>query len=228
MPPTVARSARHAPRPGESIADAVARLVRAQIFEGQLVAGQRLPQDDIAASVGVSRIPVREAIITLEREGWVRVERHRGAFVTVFDEQAVLDRFALYGRLYGFAAVRALQRMTPDDLRTLQRSAQTLARVAGPKAFERANNEYMSTFVSLSGSSRLRAVLRSTAQIVPGNFFATVPKSVGIQRNGVGRLQHAFDTGDASGAEQIWRAIEDEHALAVIDVMHARRRSRGA
>ena len=61
--------ARNAPRAGETIAEAVARYVRIEIFDGRLLDGQRLPQDDVAAAVGVSRIPVREAIIVLEREG---------------------------------------------------------------------------------------------------------------------------------------------------------------
>jgi DNA-binding GntR family transcriptional regulator len=217
------RSPRNTPQPGETIADAVARFVRTAIFEGRLVAGQRLPQDDIAESVGVSRIPVREAIIALEREGWLRVERHRGAFVNALDDQAVIDRFALYGRLYSFAAARAMSRMSPVELDALRELAQSLARTSNPKPFERANNSYMTTLVSMSGSSRLRGVLRSTAQIVPGNFFVTVPNGIAIQRDGVALLQAAIEAGDELGAERICEAMEHRHALEVIEVMHARR-----
>ena len=85
-------------------AEAVARHVRRLVFEGRLQPGQRLPQDDIARAVGVSSIPVREAIIALEREGWLRVEPHRGTFVNAFDERAITDRFVLHGRFFGFAA----------------------------------------------------------------------------------------------------------------------------
>ncbi|MCU1391375.1 MAG: transcriptional regulator, GntR family [Ilumatobacteraceae bacterium] len=200
----------------------MARFVRTEIFEGRLAAGQRLPQDDIAESVGVSRIPVREAIIALEREGWVRVERHRGAFINALDEQAVLDRFALYGRFYGFAARRALERMTADERQTLRGLALDLTRPTGAKPFERANSAYMSTLVHFAGSARLRGVLRSTAQIVPGNFFATVPKGITIQRAGIAALQAALDADDASAAEQICADMEHRHALEVIAVMHSR------
>ena len=166
-----AKAARNAMRDGETSADAVARFVRRLIFEGALTPGQRLPQDDIAEAVGVSRIPVREAIIALEREGWLQVERHRGAFVTVFDDQAVLDRFALHGRFYGFAARRALARMSGDELASLGVLAAGLARRSSAAAFDRANTLYISTLVNLSGSNRLRAILRSTAQIVPGKLL---------------------------------------------------------
>ncbi len=50
---------------GEYIASHIRRL----IFEGELRPGMRVPQDAIAQDLGVSRIPVREALIVLEREG---------------------------------------------------------------------------------------------------------------------------------------------------------------
>ena len=75
----------------------------------------RVPQDAIAQDLGVSRIPVREALIVLEREGWVTNEMHRGAFINALDEQTVHDHYELFGLIYGFAAKRALAR-AGDDL----------------------------------------------------------------------------------------------------------------
>src|SRR5207237_8707874 len=77
--------------------------------------GQRVPQDEIARELGISRIPIREALIALESGGWVTIELHRGAFVTALDEQAVRDHYELYGLVYGFAARRALARR-PEGL----------------------------------------------------------------------------------------------------------------
>ena len=218
-------STRNTPREAETSAQAVARYVRRLVFEGTLTAGQRLPQDDIADAVGVSRIPVREAIIALEREGWVRVVPHRGAFINALDDQAVLDRFALYGRFYGFAVTRALQKMTPADLDSLRKLADQLSRVSTSATFERANTLYLSTLVRLADSSRLRAVLRSTVQIVPGNFFATVPNSIEIQKEGIAAIQAALDAGDEAAAANAFATVEHRHALAVISLMHARRRA---
>jgi DNA-binding GntR family transcriptional regulator len=214
-----AKSRKDTPRDGEASADAVARSIRRMIFEGQLQAGQRLPQDEIAESVGVSRIPVREAIIALEREGWLRVEPHRGAYVNAVDDRAVLDRFALYGRFYGFASRRAMERMSATDLTALSALADDLFRASNPTSFARANNRYLSRLVSLSGSSRLRSVLRSMAQIVPGNFFARVPKSMEIQKECVAELQSALNAGDSSSAERICAEMERRHALQVISIL---------
>src|SRR5262249_27112791 len=59
------------PRP--SSGEQVRLYVRRLIFDGVLKPGQRVPQDAIAQTLGVSRIPVREALIALEREGWTTI-----------------------------------------------------------------------------------------------------------------------------------------------------------
>jgi DNA-binding GntR family transcriptional regulator len=65
-----------------SSGDQAALYIRRLIFDGDLRPGTRVPQDEIAQTLGVSRIPVREALIALEREGWVTIELHRGALST--------------------------------------------------------------------------------------------------------------------------------------------------
>ena len=90
--------------------DEAALYIRRLIFDGYLRPGARVHQDDVAKAVGISRIPVREALISLERQGWVTIEPNRGAFVTTFDERAVRDHYELYGLVYGFAATKALER----------------------------------------------------------------------------------------------------------------------
>src|ERR1700761_1897938 len=92
----------------------IASHVRSLIFEGELRPGMRVPQDAIAHDLGVSRIPVREALIVLEREGWVTNEMHRGAFINALDERTVHDHYELFGLIYGFAAKRALARGNDD------------------------------------------------------------------------------------------------------------------
>src|ERR1019366_2682230 len=97
-----------------SSGEQIASHIRWLIFDGSLRPGMRVPQDAIARNLGVSRIPVREALIVLEREGWVTIEMHRGAFINALDEQAVHDHYELYGLIFGFAAQRALSRRVPD------------------------------------------------------------------------------------------------------------------
>ncbi len=99
-----------------SSGDLVAIHIRSLIFNGELRQGDRVGQDDIARQLGVSRIPVREAIIALDREGWLTITPHRGAFVHGLDDDSLRDHYELLGLVYGLAARRAVERATPDAL----------------------------------------------------------------------------------------------------------------
>lgn len=222
MARTESRPSRHGRRGDETSAEAVARYTRRLIFEGRLVAGQRLPQDEIADAVGVSRIPVREAIIALEREGWVRVESHRGAFVTPFDDRSVLDRFELYARFYGFASRRVVEHASESELAGLRRLAGRVTAATTAARMDKANLDYLTDLVQHARSDRLRAVLRSTTQIVPGSFFATVPNAVTIQRAGVAEIQDALEARAAERLQPLWSDMERRLALEVIALLRSR------
>src|SRR3954463_4295590 len=78
-----------------SSADLAGRYIRRLIFDGYLTHGQRVPQDEIAQALGISRIPVREALIALSTRGWVSIEHNRGAFVNAFTDREVRDSYEL-------------------------------------------------------------------------------------------------------------------------------------
>lgn len=88
MPP--ARSSSVQPRTASA---AAAEEVRRRILAGTYAAGTQLKQDALAADLGVSRIPVREALVQLEAEGLVRIEPHRGAMVVGIDPAAALELY---------------------------------------------------------------------------------------------------------------------------------------
>src|SRR3954462_8763628 len=97
-----------------SSGDLVAIHVRSLIFNGMLRQGDRVHQDDIARQLGVSRIPVREAIIALDREGWLTITPPRGGFAQGLGEDALRDHSELLGRVSGLPARRVVSRATPD------------------------------------------------------------------------------------------------------------------
>lgn len=87
-------------RPPSSVAPrtasaAAAAALRERIFAGVYEAGAPLRQDALAAELGVSRIPVREALVQLEAEGLVRIEPHKGASVAALDAAEILELYEL-------------------------------------------------------------------------------------------------------------------------------------
>jgi len=192
-------SADGAPR-RRSSGEHAALYIRRLIFDGELRPGSRVPQDEIAQTLGISRIPVREALIALEREGWVTIEMHRGAFINAIDAHAVRDHYELYGLVYGFAARRAFGRDDPELVAHLQALERALAGTEDATEFEHLSIEFLATLVDAARSPRIKVLLRAMPALVPGEFFAEVPAAIDVQRRGLAAVVRAGARSDGERA----------------------------
>lgn len=101
--------------PPRTLAGIVVDRLREQILSNDYPAGTQLRQDALAESFGVSRIPVREALIQLEAEGLVRMVPHKGAVVTELSRDEVNDVFDLRVLLETRLFRDSIQRLDPAD-----------------------------------------------------------------------------------------------------------------
>jgi DNA-binding GntR family transcriptional regulator len=199
-----------------------AAYIRRLIFDGQLQEGARLPQDEVAKAVGVSRIPIREAIIALEREGWVTTKLHRGTFVNAFDEQIIHDHYELFGLVYGLAARRAAQRADPETLERLTKLAQEVRTTDDLMRIEELAIAFHSTVVEAARSPRITVVLRAMSALVPGPFFVLVPRAVEAERKGLRAIVRAIRDGDGDRAAGEYAKMLGQQAEMVVDLFHER------
>ena len=177
-----------------------ARYIQRLIFDGELRPGTRVPQDEIAKALGISRIPVREALIALERGGWVTIELHRGAFVSVLDEQGVRDHYELYGIVYGLAVKRAIARGAGGLEATLPGIVSSLRSTTDPEPFHELVLAFHASVLSAARSPRIEVALRSLSGLVPGNFFQLVPAAMEVERAGLTAIAAAVAARDAPAA----------------------------
>lgn len=205
-----------------SSGDRAALYIRRLIFDGELLPGTRVPQDEVARSMGISRIPVREALIALEREGWVTIEMHRGAFVNALDEQAVRDHYELYGLTYGFAVERAVERAGAALGDRLGEIEGRLRAADDPDEVWRLAVEFHAVVVEATRSPRVKVVLRAMSGMVPGNFFAMVPGAIEAERRGVTAITRAVRAGDGARAGGEYRAMMRRQGDLVVDVLQRR------
>jgi DNA-binding GntR family transcriptional regulator len=107
--------------------------LRAAIVENRYPPGHRLVEQQLAAELGLSRTPVREALRMLEAEGLVVSERNRGAVVRPLSPTEVVDLYGLRIRLESYAVELATERATEAELGVLVDAADTFgsAVVAG-------------------------------------------------------------------------------------------------
>jgi DNA-binding GntR family transcriptional regulator len=203
-------------------AEEAARYIRRLVFDGHLHPHDRVPQDDVARVLGISRIPVREALIALEREGWVTIAPHRGAFVNELDEAAVRDHFELYGMTFGLAARRAIERGVDSLLPKLETIVRDARTDDDPERFERLAVAFHAAVVEAAASPRIRVVLRAISTLVPGNFFVLVPNSIPIERDGLIALLDAFRAQDADRAAYEYTTMTSRQADEVVALFEAR------
>jgi DNA-binding GntR family transcriptional regulator len=203
----------------QTSAEEAVSYIRRLIFDGELPGGTRVPQDEIAEALGRSRVPVREALIALEREGWITVIPNRGAYVATFTPVAVRDHYELLGFTYGLAARRAVENNQPElDKRLLEISAE-LKDVDDVDRFHRATLAFHAAVVDAADSPRIRTVLRSMSAMVPGNFFERIPGSAAVEKRHTTAIRRAIANRDAGRAAAQYQAMLRRHADQVVDLL---------
>lgn len=101
--------------------DVVSEALRQAIKDGVLKPGERLMEIQLADELGVSRTPIREAIRKLELEGFVVMVPRRGTYVADISLKDISQVFEIRGALEELAAGLAAERITPDELESLER-----------------------------------------------------------------------------------------------------------
>lgn len=202
-----------APRaPGTTQEHAVAWL-RHAIVTGALRPGERVGQEDVAASIGVSLAPVREALRVLGQEGQLTYLPRRGYFVTELRLEDVREIYALRGLLEERATRLALPGLGDDDLHEIRAAAEAcvVAAEAGDIAAE------------LEANRRFHfAIMRSDAQPHTLRLLATLWDSTEAYRamyyNDPDERRRAAEAHD-----EIIAAVEARDADVLIDALDRHR-----
>ncbi|HEX5256383.1 MAG TPA: GntR family transcriptional regulator [Mycobacterium sp.] len=143
------------------------------LLTGKLRTGDRVDRNEIALGLGVSRVPIQEALVQLEHDGIVSTRYHRGAFVERFDEATVLEHHELDGLLNGIASARAATSPTPRILGQLDRLMRSLRSAKDSRAFTDIAAEYRRTVNDEYAGPRLHASIRASQNLIPRLFWTT-------------------------------------------------------
>jgi DNA-binding GntR family transcriptional regulator len=202
---------------------AVVDDVLEQLFTGRLRSGDRIDQDQLGEALGISRLPVREALVMLERDGIVSMQYHRGVFVEPFDAESIFDDFEIMGLLSGVAVRRlasnhdsetvAVLRGLLDDLRS--------TRPADKGRIFELVSQVMIVEHRAGGSRRLRAQLRGHAGFLP-HAFHLIDRSHAATVRAHAQVLDAVVAGDGERAAQ--HRLEDFRSAGRSVVRELRRR----
>jgi len=230
-------------------AHAVCTAIRDDIISGICPPGSRLTEELLARRYGVSRVPVREALRTLESEGFVTTRRHAGACVAQPSEKEAADLLDIRALLEPLGAARAAQRRTEGHLKVLRglvRLGQERARHGRLGELRSLGDWFHETLAQASGSPSLAGLLvqlrrktawvyaadtaRQAAQAAPGaaGVSGGVSGSVDLSVRAVeswaehGAIVDAVARGDADRARAL-AAAHTERSLSEYRLRNASR-----
>ncbi|HYC82738.1 MAG TPA: GntR family transcriptional regulator [Solirubrobacterales bacterium] len=141
-------------------ASAVAAELRQQILDGAIAPGTRLRQAQIAERYGVSTTPVREAFVTLAREGLVRQDAHRGAIVFAPSIEELAEIYEIRATLEAAATRIAARKIDAETLAALDDLVARM-RSEPPREYPRLNNELHTKIYLAADRPRLFEIIEN-------------------------------------------------------------------
>lgn len=188
---------------GELVAD----HLRRQIITGELGPGQRLTQEDIADELGTSRVPVREALVILEQEGWVKMEMHRGGFVLPI-ETSVGDNAEVWDLVFGLIVRRAVARLTPEVDAQLAEVAAELTATRDSQTVSALCEHYLDVLFDAASAPAVARTVRRTRATSIDTIFSVAPNTIEISRKGTLAVIAAIRDRDSERANSAHAAMQ--------------------
>lgn len=163
------------PRP--QLAEDVARFVRTRIFNGTYPAGEYIRLDQLAAELGISVTPVREALFELRGEGLLDQLPRRGFVVLPFTDRDITDVSNLQAYVGGELAARAALNITDDQLRelsTIHDELITAYAADDADAAVRLNHDLHRAINVAAASPKLAQLMSQITRYAPESVFPTI------------------------------------------------------
>lgn len=169
-----------------TLREKIVETIRSAIVNGQLQAGTRVAEPDLADRFGISRTPIREAFRQLESEGFITVIPRKGAVVASFSAKDVSDFYDLKALLEGYAARCAAKVLTEKDLQKMEAVNRQMEAAAAKKDLRKVlvlHNEFHDIFLKACGNEKLHSIIQGMVMqfqrfrlvlAMPGKFEGSV------------------------------------------------------
>ncbi len=207
------------------LSDDVARLIRARIFDGTYAAGAYIRLELLAAELGISVTPVREALFALRAEGLIDQQPRRGFRVLPVTGRDVTDVANVQAHVGGELAARAAVRITDEQVHELAEIQASLEQAYAGDDHERTvrlNHEFHRAINVAAGSPKLAQMMSQITRYAPEAVFPAIDGWPKQSMKDHRRILSALAAHDGTRA----RAAMSDHlaagALPLIDHLVAR------
>jgi len=190
-----------------SLASQTADTLRDMILKGTLRPGHQLRHEEIARDLGVSTMPVREALLRLSHEGFVMAKPGRSFVVNRLTRGDIADVYWLHSLLAGELTARACRHADDDLVTRLEGVLTAWPATVEARRLEKLNWEFHRTINRAAESPKLLSVMRNTLVSIPQEFYALLPDWKSVSQRGHERIVRAFRKRDDETA----RAAAEGH-----------------
>jgi DNA-binding GntR family transcriptional regulator len=188
----------------QAVYDTLAEMIAA----GSLKPGQHLVESDLAAHLGVSRQPIREALQRLSIDGWVELRPAYGAYVHVPTSDEVDDLLSVRSVLETYSARGAAQHVTQervDRLRELYDAGMAALAADDKAGLVTANSDFHAYIAAISGNKVLVELISQVERRVRW-YYTPIARPRGKEAwNEHETIISAIESGDGDLAEQLMR-----------------------
>lgn len=214
-----------------SVVDIVSTQLRDAILRGVYAQDSQLNQDDIAAWVGVSRVPVREALKRLEAEGLVTQRPRRGYIVTPLDINDIEDAFFLRATIEeraGYLAAKNRQRVDIDELEQIVLAGESIDQEGQPFDPDRSaaiNTRFHETLFRCSGRPYLIRIMTVQRNLIAMyvRIGGVVARDATRTKREHRRIFEAFRDGNAELTAAECRGHVEHSARLLVEELRRRR-----
>ncbi|OOE14474.1 GntR family transcriptional regulator [Fictibacillus arsenicus] len=189
-----------------TLQEKVTATIREAIFTQTFKPGERLIQDELAAKLGVSRMPIREALRCLEREGLVEVLPHKGAQVIGISKEDIEELYYLRSFLEGVTVQKSMNFLTSGDREELQHLVEKMdqdIRNNNLDLFVTHNQEFHTLLQKGCNWKKVKMLNKQFIEGYPAHVPSLIPHSMQVSNEEHKAMLEALDQKDPVKLRQL-------------------------
>jgi len=203
-----------------SIGDMVYDVMREAILSGAFSPGERLRQEALATAIGVSRLPVRAALVRLEAEGLVEFHPRRGYVVQKLTHREITEIYELRGLLETYALRKSMSTMTPERVARLRDLAAALDEEAEGEQFLDKRVLFYRELYDAANAPRLTEIIEGLRSSVGRYLLGWRVSRSGSGHATHGQLVEYVARGEVDQAERWLRRHLEEVSAGVDNLLY--------
>ena len=194
----------------KSLTEHIVEDLEEKIITGTLKPGERIIEEDLCKTYGVSRSPVREAFRILESQGFIVSESRKGVSVMKISHEDIDNIYRIFAVLESLSAYQAVKKQNPQVLRRLKKLHARMIELAAQnktRAYFKANLQFHETMINASENHRLIKILQTFTKLIQRYRLRllSIPGRLPESLDSHEEIIRAFESGDAEGIEKMRR-----------------------